>query len=94
MVRRFCIRVVQHVWFDYIVVLCILVNCAILALNDPLDKKRTSLQNRILDGSELPFTIIFACEMLIKIIALGFMGKNSYMADRWNWMDFFVVSVG
>ena len=38
---------------------------------------------------------LFTVEMLIKIIALGFVGhKGSYLRDPWNVMDFIVVVVG
>jgi len=40
------------------------------------------------------FSILFLIECILKIIAMGFiLHKNSYMRDKWNWLDIFVVSV-
>ena len=40
------------------------------------------------------FQVIYTVEMLLKIIALGFVsGKFSYMRDAWNIMDFLIVWV-
>lgn len=38
--------------------------------------------------------VFFAIEMLIKTIAMGLHGKNTYMADSWNRLDFFIVIAG
>eukprot|EP01012_Entosiphon_sulcatum_P057353 TRINITY_DN8110_c0_g1_i1.p1 TRINITY_DN8110_c0_g1~~TRINITY_DN8110_c0_g1_i1.p1 ORF type:complete len:1449 (+),score=227.30 TRINITY_DN8110_c0_g1_i1:266-4348(+) len=32
--------------------------------------------------------------MLLKILAIGFIGRNSYLADYWNWLDACVVVIG
>jgi hypothetical protein len=46
----------------------------------------------MLDGTEKFFTIVFAVECVIKIIARGFiLHKHSYLRDIWNWLDFIVV---
>ena len=38
------------------------------------------------------FTIAFIIEMVIKLIALGFvMDEGSYLRDNWNRLDFFIV---
>ena len=38
------------------------------------------------------FTIAFICEAILKIMAMGFInGKNAYLKDTWNWLDFIVV---
>ncbi|KAE9001800.1 Sodium channel protein type 5 subunit alpha [Phytophthora rubi] len=50
-----------------------------------------SLQNHIVEVSELPFTVIFTAECVLKIIAMGLQGKGSYEQDAWNILDFFVV---
>lgn len=33
-------------------------------------------------------------EMTIKMIAMGIYGKNTYLADSWNRLDFFIVLAG
>jgi len=38
------------------------------------------------------FTIAFIIEMVIKLIAMGFiMDDGSYLRDNWNRLDFFIV---
>ena len=40
------------------------------------------------------FSIIFLCECIFKVLAMGFiLHKNSYMRDPWNWLDIFVVRI-
>lgn len=36
----------------------------------------------------------FALEMMIKMIAMGFWGRGTYLADSWNRLDFFIVMSG
>jgi voltage-dependent calcium channel L type alpha-1D len=51
-----------------------------------------SMRNYIVEISEMPSTVLFACESIIKIIAFGFIsGPGTYLRDSWNQLDFFVV---
>lgn len=36
----------------------------------------------------------FALEMLVKITAMGLVGRHTYLADTWNRLDFFIVVAG
>lgn len=36
----------------------------------------------------------FSLEMSIKMVAMGVYGKNTYLADSWNRLDFFIVLSG
>lgn len=36
----------------------------------------------------------FSLEMTIKMMAMGMWGKNTYLADSWNRLDFFIVIAG
>ena len=92
-IRQLCIFIYYNVWFDRLVLATILINCITLAIKDPTASS-TSARNRIALESELVFTILFSIEMLIKMTAVGVFGKNSYFADRWNWLDFIVVFSG
>jgi hypothetical protein len=33
-------------------------------------------------------------QMILKMVAMNVIGRNSYFADPWNWVDFVVVFVG
>ena len=77
----------------------VLISSLMLAFDDPFIDKE-SQHAKILVGIDVFFTILFASEALIKIIALGFLktsltGKtrNAYMLDPWNRLDFFLVIV-
>ena len=51
--------------------------------------------NRAVDESELVFTTLFAIEMVLKIIAMGFvLERGAYLRDPWNVLDFIVVMAG
>jgi len=44
------------------------------------------------EGFELFLLVFYSFEMVIKIIALGFvLNKNSYLRNNWNILDFLVV---
>jgi hypothetical protein len=53
-----------------------------------------SWRNTLIDETEIIFTIVFTIECVFKIIGMGFAGKNGYLNDRWNWLDFIVVVTG
>ena len=46
----------------------------------------------MLTYSNYVFTVIFAIEMLLKVVANGFyMGENAYLNSGWNKIDIFLV---
>jgi len=44
----------------------------------------------ILKYMDKVFTVIFVCEMIIKMSAYGF---KKYFTDAWCWLDFVIVVV-
>jgi hypothetical protein len=81
--------------------LLILVNSIILGLPDYQavtsdgDLSLSSIRNRITLQSELFFTVVFAIECIMKILAMGFVTDHgSYLRDPWNVLDFIVVMGG
>ncbi|KAG8175505.1 hypothetical protein JTE90_009139 [Oedothorax gibbosus] len=82
-VRRFAIRISCHRYFELVVMTTILLNCVFLALSQPIEE------------TEYVFLVIYTIEMIIKIIAKGFiLNKYSYLRNPWNWLDFIVVLAG
>jgi len=72
------------------ILLAILANTALLAIQDPMDPQ--SLQSRIFDRSEIPFLVLFAVEMALKIVAGGlWFAPKAYLRDGWNVVDMIVV---
>ena len=65
--RRTCLRVMAHPVFEKTVMLVIVLNCATLALMDPLDSDETTVRSRVVRESEPVFTALFTVEMLIKV---------------------------
>ena len=48
---------------------------------------------KVLKTLDLVMTVIFSLEVILKVIATGlvFNGKNSYLRDGWNLLDFMIV---
>ena len=77
-------------WFDRVIMSLILVNSACMALYDYIDIDAP--RNSVLDQIFEVFSILFTIEATIKIIALGLIfGKNTYLREAWNVIDFFIV---
>ncbi|RVE51646.1 hypothetical protein evm_003778, partial [Chilo suppressalis] len=85
--RRFCTWMVTRGWFDNIVLLFIALNCITLAMerpNIPPDSK----ERAFLSSANYVFTVVFAVEMFIKVVASGmFYGPEAYFTSGWNIMD-------
>jgi len=80
--------------FDNIILLLIVISSVALAIDNPLNDPEGDMSKNlyILD---IVMTTLFVIEMLLKIIAKGFLmnGKNSYLRGGWNILDFFIVCV-
>eukprot|EP00002_Diphylleia_rotans_P014058 TRINITY_DN2735_c0_g2_i2.p1 TRINITY_DN2735_c0_g2~~TRINITY_DN2735_c0_g2_i2.p1 ORF type:complete len:1772 (-),score=312.10 TRINITY_DN2735_c0_g2_i2:100-5415(-) len=93
-VRKLCIQIAGHKWFDRLILFSIVLNCIFLAISDPTSSENSS-RNKTVRKAEFAFMIIFTIEFVIKVIAFAFIqGRNAYLKDRWNWIDFFVIIVG
>jgi len=96
--RQWCVQIIVSTYFEYFIVFVILVNAVFLACADygSVDSDNNlvvngSIRNLILQESTLPFTIIFVGEVILKIVAMGVLGKRSYLADPWNYLDLLVA---
>jgi hypothetical protein len=77
-------------WFDRIILAVITVNCIFLALDQEVQV--VTENGAMIDNV---FLIIYTLEMILKIIAQGFvMRPYSYLRDGWNILDFTVVVLG
>lgn len=84
------IAIVLSRWFDRLVLAVILANCLFLAMDNEI-----AIITEYSTQIEMGFLILYTLEMVIKIIAMGFVGqKHAYLRDFWNCLDFFVVVVG
>ncbi|XP_075034031.1 voltage-dependent T-type calcium channel subunit alpha-1G isoform X1 [Mixophyes fleayi] len=75
--------------------LVILLNCVTLGMFHPCEDVACDSQRcKILQGFDDFIFAFFAVEMIIKMFALGICGKNCYLGDTWNRLDFFIVIAG
>lgn len=74
--------------FEAIIVTVILLNAALLALEDP-----NSNNGGVLEMLDLFFLYVYTVECGLKILAYGLVfDKESYFRDSWNILDFIIVS--
>lgn len=72
--------------FDNFLMLCVFMNTVVLAMDGLVDEEG----NIILNAFNFWFTIIFACDMGLKLIALRF---KEYIRDRMNVFDGIIVNL-
>ncbi|KAL1421244.1 hypothetical protein MTO96_023221 [Rhipicephalus appendiculatus] len=95
LLRRYTKFFIEWPPLEYAVLLTIIANCIVLALEEHLPKgDRTPLAQK-LEKTEPYFLGIFCVEALLKIVALGFiLHRGAYLRNIWNIMDFVVVVTG
>ena len=104
--RKLIVRVVVHPAFDRFILAVILLNAAVMGMADytrvGTDPRRADYGSPVAEGPWNPFvmgmdyvfTAIFTLEFVLKVVAMGFSGKRSYLDDPWNDLDFVVVVTG
>ena len=85
-------------WFEHFITFVIVLNSVFLAIIDysfRVYPNKVIPGNQMVEGSELPFTLLFLFEFMCKALAMGFvLGKGTYLRDAWNVLDFIVVVFG
>ncbi|NMO94310.1 ion transporter [Paenibacillus lemnae] len=81
--REACKRLVEHRYFQAIVIAIILLNGVIIVAEtyEPGSSVLITLDKMIL--------LIFVLEIVVKVIGLGF---RRYFSSGWNWFDFIIVA--
>ena len=93
--RFWCLKMITSPWFERISMLVILINCITLGMYQPCnDNPCTSTRCRLLSVIDHCIYVFFAVEMSIKVCAMGFIGKDTYLAETWNRLDLFIVIAG
>uniref|UniRef100_A0A672T367 Sodium channel protein n=1 Tax=Sinocyclocheilus grahami TaxID=75366 RepID=A0A672T367_SINGR len=87
--RKTCYLIVEHNWFESLIIFMILLSSGALAFEDVYIEQRKTIQI-ILEYADRVFTYIFILEMLLKWVAYGFV---KYFTNAWCWLDFFIVDV-
>lgn len=92
-IRSLSARLVAHPRFDHIILFFIVVSSITLAIDNPLLDPASRLA-KALSVIDLFLTLLFTLEMVIKVIALGFVGSpTAYLRNSWNVLDFIVVII-
>ncbi|XP_023037062.1 uncharacterized protein LOC6652900 isoform X1 [Drosophila willistoni] len=93
--RNWCLMLITNPWFERVSILAILLNCITLGMYQPcVDDACVTNRCKILQIFDDIIFAFFALEMTIKMVAMGMCGKNTYFADSWNRLDFFIVLSG
>uniref|UniRef100_A0AAV2LYI5 Sodium channel protein type 8 subunit alpha n=1 Tax=Knipowitschia caucasica TaxID=637954 RepID=A0AAV2LYI5_KNICA len=85
--RKTCYLIVEHNWFETLIIFMILLSSGALAFEDVYIEQRKTIRT-ILEFADKVFTYIFILEMLLKWVAYGFV---KYFTNAWCWLDFFIV---
>ena len=99
--RQRIVNLVSSSYFDAFILVAIILNSILIACVDyrAVDDNYqpsivTSMRNNVIEKLEVVFTVVFATECLLKIIAYGFMkGRHAYIRDGWNVLDFIIVVI-
>lgn len=90
--RNRLVKLIEKPFFDWIVIVFIIISSIHLFLDSPLldPKSKLAFALYILD---FIITIIFMLESILKIIAYGIIanGEKSYFRNFWNLFDFIIV---
>lgn len=72
-----------------------MMNCITLGMYRPcLDQVCNSTRCKMLELCDHFIFVFFTVEMIIKMIAMGLIGKLTFLADSWNRLDCFIVLAG
>lgn len=78
--------------FEQFIIFVIMVNSVFLGIKDYTDVNNVTPINQFVEKMEPVFMYIFLLECVSKILAMGWiLGRNSYLDDAFNWLDFIVV---
>lgn len=93
--RRGCLWLCRCRYFENFILLAIVANCGTLAAGSSREDFDDTALGIGLAQAEFFFLAVFALEMVLKVIALGFVtAPRTYLRDGWNVLDFLVVVLG
>ena len=86
--RRRCLKLSQQRLFSAFIMLCIFLNCAVLACQF---YGQSDLYGAVLEGLNFAFLCVFVLEAAVKAAGSGLAG---YLGDPWNRFDLLLVLAG
>ncbi|RZC33742.1 muscle calcium channel subunit alpha-1-like, partial [Asbolus verrucosus] len=91
--RVFCHWLCNHSVFGNVILVCIMVSSALLALEDPIPVPGSEMGN-ILKIFDYVFTAIFSVELLLKTVSYGcILHDGAFLRSAFNVLDLVVVCV-
>jgi len=91
--RIACFKFYHNPRFEHVILSLIVISSITLAIDNPLWSQE-STQVKVLAVLDIIFSVCFSIEMVVKIIALGFLfHKGAYLRDSWNILDFLIVII-
>lgn len=91
-IRWYIVYLITSKKFENFILIMIIINSVFLGVKDYTDQDNQTSINKFVENSEPFFTYIFLFECVSRVVGMGFIyGKNSYLRDTWNWLDFIVV---
>ena len=95
--RAWLRKIVTATLFEYVALAIIMANAITLAIDEDRQgegETRDDWWSRWREDIDTYFLVVFVVEMLMKVIAFGFIrAQDSYMRNSWNVFDFFIVMV-
>jgi len=92
-IRKWFLKIITSPWFERVSMFVIILNCITLGMYKPCEDqpKCTSTRCFILEYIDHAIYAFFVIEMIIKILTMGFIGRNTYLAESWNRLDFLII---
>ena len=92
-IRRFSKSIVERQHFDNVILFLIVFSTFMLMLETPLNDPKSEQADNLY-YIDIVVTALFTIELILKVIVFGFMfnGKDSYIRNAWNIMDFIIVA--
>lgn len=91
--RKRCLKLVTNKVFDNFILTCIIISSLSMAISNP-NWDPNHIKSQFLVYVGVVFQYIFTVEMVLKMLAMGLIwGKNTYLMNPWNRLDFIVVMI-
>ena len=90
--RRVMFRIVTNKYFDYFIIVMIVLSAVQLSLDSPLDDPHSTMKKSLF-WIDVATTVVFILEALMKNLTYGFLmnGQWSYIRQPWNILDFIII---
>jgi len=94
-IRRLFAALETSIYFDYLILLCIIGSCIILTITPPAEDipdLNVPLTPQQINSANLIFTLVFTIELVMRVMSKGLVfTNNAYLRDGWNVVDFTIL---